>query len=67
MSFTTQALLDLGLTDEQAKQVFALRGAEIKDNQSALDTLTAERDSLKTQLEHNQAEMKKLQDDVELS
>lgn len=67
MSFTTQALLDLGLTDEQAKEVFALRGAEIKDNQSALDTLTAERDSLKTQLEHNQAEMKKLQDDVELS
>ena len=67
MSFTKQALLDLGLTDEQAKEVFALRGTEIKDNQSALDTLTAERDSLKTQLEHNQAEMKKLQDDAELS
>lgn len=67
MSFTTKELLELGLTEEQAKQVFALRGAEIKDSQSALDTITAERDSLKSQLEHNQAEMKKLQDDVELS
>ncbi len=67
MSFTTKELIELGLTDEQAKQVFALRGAEIKDSQSALDTITAERDSLKTQLEHNQSEMKKLQDDVELS
>ncbi|WP_070022210.1 phage scaffolding protein [Streptococcus agalactiae] len=67
MSFTTKELIELGLTDEQAKQVFALRGAEIKDSQSALDTITAERDSLKTQLEHNQTEMKKLQDDVELS
>lgn len=67
MSFTTKELIELGLTDEQAKQVFALRGAEIKDSQSALDTITAERDSLKTQLEHNQSETKKLQDDVELS
>ncbi|WP_069987648.1 phage scaffolding protein [Streptococcus agalactiae] len=67
MSFTTKELIELGLTDEQAKQVFALRGAEIKDSQSALDTITAERDSLKTQLEHNQAEMQKLQNDVELS
>ncbi|XCY69939.1 hypothetical protein ABG808_07490 [Streptococcus iniae] len=47
MSFTKQDLIDLGLTDEQAKEVFALRGAEIKESQSAMDTLTAERDSLK--------------------
>lgn len=67
MSFTKQDLIDLGLTDEQAKEVFALRGAEIKESQSAMDTLTAESDSLKNQLEHNQTEMKKLQDDVELS
>lgn len=67
MAFTTKELIDLGLTDEQAKEVFALRGAEIKDHQSAMNTLQAERDSLKNQLEHNQSELESLKTSATLS
>lgn len=44
-------LTAMGLTDEQATQVFALHGKEITRLQGAVTALTADRDGLKTQLE----------------
>ena len=49
MAFTTEELLKLGLTEEQAKSVFALRGKELNEDKSALETITKERESLKSQ------------------
>lgn len=52
MAFTTDELLKLGLTEEQAKEVFALRGKELNSDKAALETITQERDSLKSQLQN---------------
>ena len=43
MAFTTEELLKLGLTEEQAKDVFALRGKELNADKSALETITQAR------------------------
>lgn len=42
MAFTTEELLKLGLTEEQAKDVFALHGKDLNANKSALETITQE-------------------------
>ena len=36
MAFTTEKLLKLGLTEEQAKNVFALRGKEVSEEVKSL-------------------------------
>lgn len=43
-------LTAIGLTDEQASQVFALHGKDITKLQGTVTALTDERDTLKTQL-----------------
>lgn len=60
MAFTTEELLKLGLTEEQAKSVFALRGKELNEDKSALETITKERDSLKTQLQKAEEQVEHL-------
>lgn len=60
MAFTKEELLKLGLTEEQAKDVFALRGKELNEDKSALDTLTKERDSLKNQLQKAEEQVENL-------
>lgn len=60
MAFTTEELLKLGLTEEQAKDVFALRGKELNEDKSALDTITKERDSLKDQLQKAEEQVENL-------
>lgn len=60
MAFTTEELLNLGLTEEQAKSVFALRGKELNEDKSALETITQERDSLKTQLQKTEEQVEHL-------
>ncbi|MGT2896252.1 capsid and scaffold protein [Streptococcus phage Javan174] len=60
MPFTTEALLNLGLTEEQAKEAFALRGKDLNEDKSALDTITKERDSLKDQLQHANTQLETL-------
>ena len=60
MAFTTEKLLKLGLTEEQAKDVFALRGKELNEDKSALDTITKERDSLKDQLQKAEEQVENL-------
>ena len=57
MAFTTEELLNLGLTEEQTKEVFALRGKELNEDKSVLETVTKERDSLKGQLQHSQEQI----------
>ena len=52
MAFTTEELLNLGLTEEQAKDVFALHGKDINAIKSELETSNQERDSLKNQLQN---------------
>lgn len=47
----TEELLNLGLTKEQVDAVFALAGKDITKHQKTIETLTAERDDLKTRLE----------------
>lgn len=64
MAFTTEELLKLGLTDEQAKEVFALRGKELNAEKSALETITQERDSLKNQLQSVETQLEKMKDDA---
>lgn len=60
MAFTTDELLKLGLTEEQAKEVFALRGKELNADKSVLDTITKERDSLKGQLQKAEEQVENL-------
>ena len=60
MAFTTEELLKLGLTEEQAKDVFALRGKELNADKSALETITQERDSLKNQLQKAEEQVEHL-------
>lgn len=60
MAFTTEELLKLGLTEEQAKEVFALRGKELNADKSALGTITKERDSLKDQLQKAEEQVENL-------
>ena len=60
MAFTTEELLKLGLTEEQAKSVFALRGKELNEDKSALETITQERDSLKNQLQKAEEQVEHL-------
>ena len=60
MAFTTEELLKLGLTEEQAKNVFALRGKELNEDKSALETITKERDSLKDQLQKAEEQVENL-------
>lgn len=60
MAFTTDELLKLGLTEEQAKEVFALRGKELNADKSALGTITKERDSLKDQLQKAEEQVENL-------
>lgn len=67
MAFTTEELLKLGLTDEQAKAVFALRGKELNADKSALETITQERDSLKSQLQNTEAQLETLKADANTS
>ena len=47
----TEELIALGLTQEQAASVFAMAGKDRAKNQKTIETLTAERDDLKTRLE----------------
>lgn len=67
MAFTTEELLKLGLTEEQAKEVFALRGKELNADKSALETITQERDSLKNQLQNTEAQLETLKSDASTS
>lgn len=60
MAFTTEELLNLGLTEEQAKSVFALRGKELNEDKSALETIKQERDSLKSQLQNAEEQVEHL-------
>lgn len=60
MSFTTKALINLGLTEEQAKEVLALRGKDLNEDKAALDTITKERDSLKDQLQNANTQLETL-------
>lgn len=60
MAFTTDELLKLGLTEEQAKEVFALRGKELNADKSALNTIIKERDSLKDQLQKAEEQVENL-------
>ena len=67
MAFTTEALLELGLTDEQAKAVFSLRGKELNEDKAALENITQERDSLKNQLQHSTEQLEALKADQNIS
>lgn len=67
MAFTTEELLKLGLTEEQAKSVFALRGKELNEDKSALGTITKERDSLKNQLQNAEAQLENMKVDANTS
>ncbi|HFI0945174.1 TPA: phage scaffolding protein [Streptococcus suis] len=64
MAFTTEELLKLGLTEEQAKEVFALRGKELNADKLALETITQERDSLKNQLQSAEVRLEKMKEDA---
>ncbi|ORJ31792.1 scaffolding protein [Streptococcus oralis subsp. tigurinus] len=67
MAFTTEELLNLGLTEEQAKSVFALRGKELNEDKSAFETIKQERDSLKDQLQNAQSQLAEMQSDANTS
>lgn len=54
---TTEELEALGLTKEQAKAVFALRGQEIAEQQKSVSDLQAENESYKSQLEQLQTQI----------
>lgn len=67
MAFTTEELLKLGLTEEQAKDVFSLHGKDLNANKSALETIKQERDSLKSQLQTAEQQIETLQADASTS
>lgn len=67
MAFTTEELLNLGLAEEQAKEVFALHGKDLNAVKSDLDTATQERDSLKSQLQTAEQQIETLQADASTS
>ncbi|RRG18259.1 scaffolding protein [Weissella viridescens] len=51
MAFTTEALQALGLNDEQVKGVMAEHGKDVNELKEHNSTLTAERDSYKSQVD----------------
>ena len=61
----TEELTALGLTEDQAKQVFALNGKDVENAKAAKDKtiadLTAERDGLKTRLDTAETTLKKFE------
>ena len=67
MPFTKDDLINLGLTDEQAKEVFTLHGKDLNETKSALDTITQERDSLKNQLQNAETQIETLKADANTS
>lgn len=67
MAFTTEELQELGLTEEQVKEVFALHGKDLNALKSDLETATQERDSLKNQLQNTEAQLETLKADASTS
>lgn len=67
MAFTTEALQELGLTEEQVKDVFALHGKDLNDLKSELEGATQERDSLKNQLQNTEAQLETMKADATTS
>lgn len=67
MGLTTEALLNLGLSKEQVKDVFALYGKDLNATKSELETITQERDSLKNQLQNTEAQLETLKADANIS
>lgn len=57
----TEELTALGLTEEQASQVFALHGKDITTYKNRITALESERDSFKTQFETADAALKKFE------
>ncbi len=45
-----EELITLGLTEDQATQIFALNGKDLTKLNKSITTLTTDRDGLKTQL-----------------
>ncbi|MGT2867194.1 phage scaffolding protein [Streptococcus fryi] len=64
MAFTTEALQELGLTNDQIKDVFALHGKDLNALKADLETATQERDSLKNQLQNTEAQLETLKTDA---
>lgn len=69
----TEELTEIGLTEEQAKQVFALNGKDIEKHKKRITELETERDNFKTQLDTANETLKKfdgidpakMQDEIE--
>lgn len=60
MSFTTEDLINLGLSDEQAKNVFALHGKDLNANKELLKSIEQEKESLENQLQKTEAKLEDL-------
>lgn len=67
MGLTTEALSELGLSKEQIKDVFALYGKDLNATKAELETITQERDSLKSQLQNTEAQLETLKADANTS
>lgn len=57
----TEELTEIGLTDEQAKQVFALNGKDIEKHKKRVSELEGERDNYKSQLDTANETLKKFE------
>lgn len=64
MAFTTEALQELGLTEGQVKDVFALHGKDLNAVKTDLETVTQERDSLKKQVQTVEEQLNTLKEDA---
>lgn len=67
MAFTTEALQELGLTEEQVKDVFALHGKDLNELKSDLENATQERDSLKNQLQNTEVQLETMKADATMN
>lgn len=65
MAFTTEALSQLELSDEQAKEVMKLHGQDLNSVKAQLNDVTAERDGLKSQVEESPKQLKSAQKSAE--
>ena len=61
---TTEELIALGLTEDQAKSVFALHGKSLNETKAALTTAEQERDSYKDQSEQLTKSLDELKKDA---
>lgn len=67
MGFTSEALAELGLSQDQMKEVFSLYGKAVNSLKLDLEGKEQENESLKKQLQHSETQLETMKQDATTS